>query len=75
MISSTVCSPLSEEQHLLKVIYSMIKHLRKTHLLYAITQVNIFWGKEQNGEKERAREEKGKSERLSMAEKGLWHQS
>jgi hypothetical protein len=31
-----VRNPLSEEQHSLKIIYSMIKHSQKTHLLHAM---------------------------------------
>ncbi len=59
---------------MLKVIYSMIKQSQKTHLLYADAQVNIFGGRSQIGERESERERR-KSERLSMADKGLWHQS
>jgi hypothetical protein len=48
-----VYNPFSEEQHLLKVIYSMIKHWWKTQLLYAIAQVKVLWA---NSGAERKRE-------------------
>jgi hypothetical protein len=46
-----VSNPFSE-QHLLKVIYSMIKHWWKTQLLYAITQVKVLQGNSRERERE-----------------------
>jgi hypothetical protein len=47
----------------LKVIYSMIIHSEKTHLLYAIVQVNMLSGSngiERERERERNREKEGR---------------
>jgi hypothetical protein len=41
--NTIVGNPLSEEKHLLKVVYSMIKHWWKAQLLYAIEQVKLLW--------------------------------
>jgi hypothetical protein len=40
-----VTNPLSEEQRLLKVIYSMIMHSWEIHHLFGLAQVNILRGK------------------------------
>ncbi len=33
-------NPLSEEQHMWKVVFSMMQHSQKTHLIYLMKQVN-----------------------------------
>ncbi len=48
---------LSKEQRLLKVIYSMIKHSRKTHLLICNYAVKYFGEKAEDGKIERKEKE------------------
>ncbi len=52
-------TPLNEEQCSVRPIYSMIMHLKKSHLIYAITRVKLLQGNGGvEGERELERKEK-----------------
>jgi hypothetical protein len=55
-----VWTPLNEEQHSVRSIYSMMTHSEKLHFLYAIAQVETIAGKLQSRGRERKAEKEEK---------------
>jgi hypothetical protein len=67
-----VWTPLNEEQHSVRLIYSMMIQSQKLHLLYVIAQVDTIAGKMQSRGRERTRE---KEERVRDCMLWFWHWS